>query len=164
MRDSATAVCLLQELHSKDSLRCLPMELKPDAGREAIKKLSFCPFCLYNSSNNLLYMDHIVCGHYNANYSCGQCLKEVFTMSQQLKNHLKICTGFPKAGTPSSSEKEPMPQGSQESSQASPRCSQCPKKKKSDSTKKSSREGSLSKAHKKSKCHKEETPKKEKHQ
>ena len=107
------AVCLLLELHSKDSLRHLPMELKPDAGRKAIKKLSLCLFCLYNSNNDLLYMNHIMCGQYNANYSCGQCLKEVFITDQQLKNHLKICAGFPKAGTPSLSEKECMPQGSQ---------------------------------------------------
>ena len=154
--DSAMAVCLLQELHSKVSFRHLPMEPKPDMGGKATKKLSFCPFCLYNGSNDLSYMNHIMCGHYHANYSCGQCLKEVFTMGQQLKNHLKICTGFPKASTPSSSEKEPMPQGSQESSQSSLCYSQCPKKKKSDSAKKSSREGCLSKVHKKSKHHKEE--------
>ena len=138
------AVCLLQELHSKDSLMCLPMELKPDAGGKATKKLSFCLFCLYNSSNDLSYKNHIVCRDYNASYSCGQCLEEVFTMAQQLKNHLKICMGFPKASTPSSSEKEPMPQGSQESSQASPCLSQHPKKKKLDSAKKSSGKGSLS--------------------
>ena len=42
VHDSAMAVCLLQELHSKDSLRHLPMELKPDAGGKALKKLSFC--------------------------------------------------------------------------------------------------------------------------
>ena len=162
MRDLATAVCLLQELHSKDSLRRLPMEPKSDTGGKATKKLSFCPFCLYHGSNDLSYMNHIVCRHYHANYGCGQCLKEVFTMGQQLKNHLKICMGFSKTSTPSSSEKEPMPQGSQETFQASLYCSQHPKKKKSDSAKKSSGEGSLSKVHKKSKCCKE-TPKKEKH-
>ena len=151
--DSSTAVCLLQEIHSKDSLRHLPMEPKPDVGGKATKKLSFCPFYLYNGSNNLSYINHIMCRHYHANYGCGQCRKEVFTMGQQLKNHLKICTGFPKANTPSLSEKEPMPQGSQETSQASPHHSQHPKKKKSDSAKKSSGESSLSKVHKKSKCH-----------
>ena len=139
VQDSAMAVCLLQELHSKDSLRHLPMEPKPDTGGKATKKLSFCLFCLYNSTNDLSYMNHIVCRHYNANYGCGQCLKEVFTMGQQLKNHLKICVGFPKASTPSSSEKEPMPQGSQESFQTSPHHSQCPKKKELDSAKKSSK-------------------------
>ena len=153
------AVCLLQELHSKDSLRHLPMEPKSDAGGKAIKKLSFCPFCQYIDSNDLLYMNHIVCRHYHANYGYGQCLKEEFSTGQQLKNHLKICTGFPKAGMSSSSEKEPMSQGSQESSQASLCCSQHPKKKKkSDSTKKSGAGEFHSKAHKKSACHKEEMP------
>ena len=159
-QDSATAFCLLQELHSKDSLRHLPMEPKSDVGGKTTKKLSFCPFCLYHGSNNLLYMNHVMCRHYHANYGCGQCLKEVLTMGQQLKNHRKICTGFPQASTPSSSEKEPMPRGSQESSQANPCHTQHPKKEKSDSAKRSSEEGSLSKAHKKSKCHKEMPEKK----
>ena len=66
--DAVTAVCLLQELHSKDSLRCLPMELKSDVCGKATKKLSFCLFCLYHSSNNLSYMNHIMCGHFHANY------------------------------------------------------------------------------------------------
>ena len=131
-------------------------------GWEGCKEAVILP-TLYNGNNNLLYMNHIMCGHYIANYGCGQCLKEVLTMDQQLKNHLKICTGFSKAGTPSSSEKEPMPQGSQESSQASPCHSQHPKKKKLDSAKKSNRGGSHSKVHKKSTHHKEEMPKKEKH-
>ena len=43
-QDSAMAVCLLQELHSKDSLRHLSMEPKPNVGGKATKKLSFCPF------------------------------------------------------------------------------------------------------------------------
>ena len=144
VQDSATAFCLLQELHSKDSLRCLPMGPKSNVGGKTTKKLSFCPFCLYHSDNDLLYMNHIMCRHYHANYGYGKCLKEVFTIGQQLKNHLRICAGFPKTGTPSSSEKEPMPQGSQESSQASPCHSQHPKKKKLDSAKKSSGEGSHS--------------------
>ena len=168
--DSATAGCLLQELHSKDSLKHLPMEPTMDAGRKAKKKLSFCLLCMYSSSNNMSYTNHIVCRHYNANNGCGQCLKEVFTMGQ-------ICVGFPKeaqASTPSSPEKEctpkdpspdlksPPPQSSQESLQVSPCHSQHSKKKQSDSAKKSGREDSHSKAHKKSKCCKE-TPKKEKH-
>ena len=176
-RDSATAVCLLQELHSKDSLRHMPTEPKMAAGRKAIKKLSFCPLCMYSNSNDMSYMNHIVCGHYNAHYGCRQCLKEVFTTGQQLKGHLKICTGFPKetqASTPSSPEKEcmpqypsqdlqpPPPQSSQESSQVSLCHSQHSKKKMLHSAKKSGREDSHSKAHKKSQ-HCKETPKKEKH-
>ena len=90
-RDLAMAVCLLQELYSKDSLRHLPMEPKPDTGGKAIKKLSFCLICLYNSSNNLSYINHIVCRHYNTNYGCGQCLKEMFTTGQQLKPSEDLC-------------------------------------------------------------------------
>ena len=60
-QDLVMAVCLLQELHSKDSLRHLPMEPTPDAGRTTVKKLSFCLLCLYSGSNNLLYMNHIMC-------------------------------------------------------------------------------------------------------
>ena len=138
------------------------MEPKSDTGGKTTKKLSFCPFCLYHGSINLSYMNHIMCGHCHPNYSCGKCLKEVFTTGQQLKNHLRICVGFPKTSTPSSSEKEPMSQGAQESSQASLCHSQHPKKKKLVSTKKSSGEGFHTKVHKKSKCHKE-MPKKEKH-
>ena len=71
MWDSATVVCLLHELHSNDSLRCFPMEPKSDAGGKATKKLSFCLFYLYHSNNDLLHMNHIMCRHYHANYSCG---------------------------------------------------------------------------------------------
>ena len=40
-------------------------------------------------------MNHIICGHYNANYGCGKCLK-VFTTGQLLKNDMKVCKGVPK--------------------------------------------------------------------
>ena len=156
-RDLAMAVCLLQELHNKDSLKCLLLEPKSDADGKMVKKLLFCPFCLYNGSNDISYMNHIMSRHYSAVYSCGKCLKEVFLLSQQLKMHLKACTGFPKGGTPSSSDKEPMQQGAQESLY----CSQCPKKK-LDSTKESSSHSKAHKSHKKSKHQKEGTPKKEK--
>ena len=86
--DSTTAICLLQELHIKDSLRHPQMEPKVDVGGKAIRKLSFCPFCLYSRSNDMSYMNHIMCGHYHANYGCWQCLHEVFTTGQQLKNLL----------------------------------------------------------------------------
>ena len=135
MWDSVMAVCLLQELHIKDSFRHLPMEPKVDTGGKAIKKLSFCPFCMYLGSNDISYMNHIMCGHYHANYGCGQYLNKVLSTGQQLKGHLKVCVGLPKETedhTPTSPEKEcmskdpspnlrlPPPQSSQESSQVSP--------------------------------------------
>ena len=146
----------LQELHTKDSLKCLPLEPKSDTDSKMVKKLSFCPFCLYNGSNDISYMNHIMSGHYGTVYGCGKCLKEVFLLGQQLKTHLKACVGSPKGGTPSLSDKEPSPQGAQESSQESPHHSQCPKKK-SDSTKESSSHSQAHKSHIKSKHQKEGT-------
>ena len=160
-RDSATVVYLLQELHHKDSLKHLPLEPKSDADGKMVKKLSFCPFCLYNGSNDFLYMNHIVCGHYGVVYGNRKCLKEVFLLGQQLKMHLKVCAGFTQGNTPSSSDKEPAPQGAQESSQGSPCCSQHLKKK-LDSAKESHSHSKVHKSHKKSKHQKEGTPKKEK--
>ena len=136
-RDSATAVCLLQELHNKGSLKCLPLEPKSNTDSKAVKKLSFCLFCLYNGSNDISYMNHIVGRHYSTGYGCRKCLKEVFLLGQQLIVHLRVCAGLPKGDTTSSSDKEPAPQGAQESSQDSPHHSQCAKKK-SDFTKESS--------------------------
>ena len=96
----AMVVCLLQELHQKDSLKHLPLEPKSDTDGKMVKKLSFCPFCLYSGSNDISYMNHTVGGHYSTVYGCGKCLKEVFLSGQQLKMHLKVCTGFPKVTLP----------------------------------------------------------------
>ena len=147
---------------------------------------------MYSGSNDISYMNHIVCRHYHANYRCGQCLNKVFTTGQQLKAHLKVCVGLPKEDgdhTPTLPEKEHTskdpspdsqlspPQSSQGSSQVSPHQSQHSQKKKSASTpkkadcttksSKSSKEESRKKVSKKSKwdkCHNKEMSKKEKHQ
>ena len=66
--DSAIAICLLWELHDKDSMKRLTLELKPgkqDADSKPIKKQSFCPFCLCHSSNDVSYMNHIISAHYS---------------------------------------------------------------------------------------------------
>ena len=51
--DSVTAVCLLQDLHVKNSLQRLPMEPKADAAGKAFKKISFCPICIYLGSKDI---------------------------------------------------------------------------------------------------------------
>ena len=94
-QDTATTVCLLQELHIKDSLHRLSMETKVEVSSKSTRKLSFCPFCQYSGSNDQSYMNHIICGHYNANYGCGKCLNEVFITGQPLHKH-KTCKGLPK--------------------------------------------------------------------
>ena len=189
--DSASAICLLQELHVKDSLRHLLMEPKADAGGKAIKKLSIFLLYMYSGSNDISYMNHIMCEHYHANYRYRQCLNGVFTSRQQLKGHQKVCVGLPKEAkdhTSASPEKEQMSkdpspnsqlspsQSSQESSPASLHWCQCSKKKKSASTpkkadstiksRKSGKEESCKKVSKKSSQDKhcnEKMAKKEKH-
>ena len=78
---------------------------------------------------------------------------EVFLSGQQLKTHIKVCVGFPKDYTTSSSDQEPVPPGTQDS----PCCSSKQSNEaKSDSAKESSshfnstKESSSHKNHKKS--------------
>ena len=89
--DSITVVSLLSDLHNKTSLHCLPLEGK---GKTGSKHLSFYPFCLYAGSNNKTYMNHIICGHYDAAYSCGKCLDKVTVSRQQMSSHFKHCKGL----------------------------------------------------------------------
>ena len=99
-------------------MKCLTLESKPgkqNADSKPIKKLSFCPFCLYHGSNDISYMNHIIGTHYNMAYGCNKCLKEVFLLGQQLKTHIKVCVGFPKDDTTSSSYWEPPLPGTQDS-------------------------------------------------
>ena len=128
------------------------MEPKVDTAGKTSKKLSFCPFCMYLGSNDPSYMNHIICGHYNVNYGCGKCLKEVFTTGQPLKVYMKVCKGLPKEAVDEAStgdedhthislekkrtskdhlpdSRPPPPQSSQESSQVSLQQSQYAKKK-----------------------------------
>ena len=88
-QDVVTAVCLLQELHAKGSLWHLKMEVPMEAAGKFKWKLSFCPFCQYLGSNDLSYLNCIICMHYNANYGCSKCLDGVFNMGMQLKQHMK---------------------------------------------------------------------------
>ena len=93
-------------------------------------------------------MNHIISTHYNVAYGCGICLKEVFLSGQQLKTHIKVCMGFPKDNTPSSSDWEPLPPGTQDS----PHCiSPCSKEAKSGSAKGPSSHKDHRKSHKNSK-------------
>ena len=85
-QDTITAVCLLQKLHVKDSLCCLPVETKAEAGSKPIWKPFFCPFCQHSGSNDPSYMNHIICGHYNANYGCSKCLDEEYIMGSHCTN------------------------------------------------------------------------------
>ena len=132
-------------------MKPLALESKPgkqDVDLKPIKKLSFCPFCLYHGSNDISYMNHIIGTHYNVAYSCGKCLKEMFLLGQQLKTHIKVCTGFLKDNTTSSSDCEPPLPGTQDSLCC---ISPCSKEAKSGSAKGPSSHKDHRKSHKNSK-------------
>ena len=127
-------------------MKHLTLESRPgkqDMDSKPVKKLSFCPFCLYHGSNDISYNNHIVSAHYNEAYGCGKCLKEVFLSGQQLKTHIKVYYN-----TTSSSDQEPLLPGTQDS----PRhISPCSKEAKSGSTKEPSSHKDHKKSHKHSK-------------
>ena len=50
--------------------------------------------CRGGGGNDLLYLNHIIIAHYNANYGRRKCLKQAFVSSSALDNHKKVCIGF----------------------------------------------------------------------
>ena len=89
------------------------MEMDAEASGKTKWKLLFCPFCQY-SGNDLSYLNHIICVHYNANYKCRKCLDEVFINGQQLSKHMKCCKGLMSydVGKPTSSQVKGAPSSS----------------------------------------------------
>ena len=70
--------------------------------------MSCCPFCAYTVQNNLAYLNHIVCTHYDANFACGTCLSAITSSGQQMKNHIKECSGL---APPPTASQESAPSG-----------------------------------------------------
>ena len=66
--------------------------------------MSCCPFCAYTIQNDPAYLNHIVCAHYDTSFGCGGCLKAITSSGQQMKAHIKECSGL-----------APLPTASQES-------------------------------------------------
>ena len=56
--------------------------------------MSCCPFCTYTVQNDLAYLNHIICVHYDVSFRCGACLSAVTSSGQQMKNHIKECSGL----------------------------------------------------------------------
>ena len=63
-------------------------------GRAQPMHVSCCPFCTYTVQNDLAYLNHIVCTHYNTSFACGACLNAITSSGQQMKNHIKECSGL----------------------------------------------------------------------
>ena len=118
-----TPLGLLQELHMWNALAHLPIFQSDETKDGHRSRVSCCPFCAYTIQNDPMYLNHIVGTHYKVNFACGACLSAVATSSQQIKRHIKECSGLTL-----------LPKVSQEDA-----CSEC-------SPKKSAHGGSSSKA------------------
>ena len=82
---------LLSKLHMLGALQHLPMKCEDYPVDQPRMKTSFCPFCSYHCCNDSTFLNHIVSFHYDAGYSCGKCVEEVFITSQSFKVHFKEC-------------------------------------------------------------------------
>ena len=90
---------LLSKLHMPGPLQHLPMKCEDDLADQPRMKTSFCPFCSYHCCNDSTFLNHIMSFHYNAGYSCGKCVEEVFITSQSFKVHFKECDGLSRNST-----------------------------------------------------------------
>ena len=63
---------------------------------------------MYTVQNDPAYLNHIVCTHYDANFTCGACLSAITSSGQQMKVHLKECSGL---ATPPTASQGSVPGG-----------------------------------------------------
>ena len=109
---TVTPLGLLQDLHTWSALAQIPIYRPDETKDRPMPCVLCCPFCAYSVQNDPAYLNHIVGTHYNANFTCGTCLSAVTSSGQQMKRHIKKCSGL-----------APPPMASQESvrSERSPR-------------------------------------------
>ena len=94
---TVTPLGLLQELHTHSALARIPIYRSEETKDGHKPHMLCCPFCTYTIQNDPAYLNHIVCTHYNANFACGTCLSAVTSSGQQMKKHLKECSGLASA-------------------------------------------------------------------
>ena len=105
---TVTLLGLLQELHTRSALVHIPIYLPGEAKDGHSPCVSCCPFCTYTIQNDPAYLNHIVCAHYDANFACGACLSAITSSGQQMKNHIKECSGL---APPPTASQESAPGG-----------------------------------------------------
>ena len=91
---TVTPLGLLQELHTRSALVRIPIYLPGEAKDGHGPCVSCCPFCGYTIQNDPAYLNHIVCVHYDASFTCGACLSAITSSGQQMKSHIKECSGL----------------------------------------------------------------------
>ena len=106
---TVTPLGLLQELHTRSVLVRIPIYLPGEAKDGHSPCVSCCSFCAYTIQNDPAYLNHIVCMLYDMSFACGACLSAITSSGQQMKNHIKECSGL-----------APPPTASQESAPGGP--------------------------------------------
>ena len=129
---TVTPLGLLQELHTRSMLVCIPIYLTGEAKDGHGACMSCCPFCMYTVQNDLAYLNHIVCVHYDTSFGCGACFSAITSSGQQMKNHIKECSGL---APPPTASQESVPSGCLPKKSAPDSKHVCSKKKGSHSEK-----------------------------
>ena len=91
---TVTPLGLLQELHMRSALAHITIYRSEETKDGHKPCVSCCPFCVYTIQNDPAYLNHIVSMHYNTNFACGTCLSAVTSLGQQMKRHIKECSGL----------------------------------------------------------------------
>ena len=105
---TVTPLGLLQELHTRSTLVHIPIYLPGETKDGHRPRVLCCPFCTYTIQNDPAYLNHIICTHYNTNFACGTCLSAITSSGQQMKNHIKECSGL---ASPPTASQESAPGG-----------------------------------------------------
>ena len=105
---TVTPLGLLQELHTQSALVHIPIYLPGEVKDGHSPCVSCCPFCTYTVQNDLAYLNHIVCVHYDASFACGACLSAITSSGQQMKDHIKEYSGL---APPPTASQESVPGG-----------------------------------------------------
>ena len=86
--ESFSPVCLLQELHSHLTLTIHT----PDEARVGVRNHMYCcPICMFVAKSNIVFLNHIIVGHYWGSFSCGKCLVSVVATTWVMKRHFAGC-------------------------------------------------------------------------
>ena len=110
-----TPLGLLQELHTWNTLTCIPIFQSDKTKGRHRTRMYCCPFCVYTVQNDPAYLNHIVGTLYCTNFACGTFLSAVTALGQQMKKHLKECPGLtplPKTTSQESAGGEHLPKKS----------------------------------------------------
>ena len=84
-------VCLLQELHSHLTLSHIAIHTPDEAKVGVRNRMYCCPICTYVAKSNIVFLNHVIVGHYWGSFSCGKCLASVAATAQKMRRHFANC-------------------------------------------------------------------------